>query len=318
MRGAVHLQAAAIAVILAGSAALIGAQTPPAGGRGTVTVEPGRGRGAGTPAPAGAPPAPARGGGGLSAGPNDQPPVDSAAADRARTVWAAECINCHGTQARGTDLGPNLVRSVLVLHDRFGSELAPFLQKGHTMQSGRSSTALDKSQIVDLAHFLRQRVNDGLRGSPLFQPGDVLTGDKSAGQAYFNGAGGCTTCHSTTGNLAGIGGRFSPIDLQQRMLFPVPARGGGPAGRGGRGAAAVSPVTVTVTPASGPAVSGVLVQMDDFAVTLRDESGVQRTFTRSPSVKVAKTVPLQAHYDLLDRLTDKNIHDLVAYLESLK
>jgi hypothetical protein len=187
------------------------------------------------------------------------------------------------------------------------------------MQSGRSSAALTQEQVVDLAHFLRQRINDTLRTSPLFAPGDVLTGNRAAGQAYFNGAGNCSGCHSPTGDLAGIGGRYAPIDLQQRMLFPS---GRGAAGARGRGAAPATAnratVTVAVTPPSGATVSGTLVHMDDFTVTLRDASGIPRTFTRTKDMKVVKTVPLQAHYDLLERISDENMHDLVAYLESLK
>src|SRR5687768_7134245 len=157
-----------------------------------------------TPAPPaggqrqGGPPPPGRGGGGMlaGAGPSDKPVVDAAAADRGRKVWASECIGCHGTQARGGDKGPNLVRSVLVLHDRYGSQLGPFLKKGHTLQSGTPSANLTDAQVQDLAHFLRQKVNDGLRGSPLFQVQNILTGDPKAGAAYFNGEGKCTTCHS--------------------------------------------------------------------------------------------------------------------------
>ena len=105
----------------------------------------------------------------MGAGPADAPYVESALADRGRSVWAGECINCHGTQARGTDNGPNLTRSMVVLRDRYGSELGPFLKKGHKMQSGATSTTLTDDQVVNLAHFLRQRVNDSFRGSPLFQ-----------------------------------------------------------------------------------------------------------------------------------------------------
>jgi cytochrome c oxidase cbb3-type subunit 3 len=77
-------------------------------------------------------------------------------------------------------------------------------------------------------------------------------------------------------------------------------------------------VTVTVTPASGESITGVLVQMDDLVVTLRDASGAQRIIRRSPGVKVVKNDPLKAHHELLETITDKNIHDLVAYLGSLK
>jgi mono/diheme cytochrome c family protein len=277
----------------------------------------------GAPPPAGggrqgAPP-PGRGGGGMlaGAGPSDKPVVDAAAADRGRKTWAGECINCHGTQARGSDNGPNLVRSVVVLRDRYGSVLGPFLKKGHKMQSGASGATLSDTQVQDLAHFLRQRVNDGLRGSPLFQAQNVLTGDAKAGAAFFNGEGQCTTCHSSTGNLAGIGTRLEPIDIQQRFLFPSTGRGGG-RGRGGAAAPNPTVVRVTVTPPGGTAVSGALVQMDDFYVSLRSDDGTQQTIRRVPGTKVDRQDPLAYHIELLDRLSDKNMHDVVAYLETLK
>jgi cytochrome c oxidase cbb3-type subunit III len=103
------------------------------------------------------------------------------------------------------------------------------------------------------------------------------------------------------------------VDLQQRMLFPVPARG---RGAGGRGGGAV--VTVTVAPRAGQPRSGTLLQMDDFYVTLRDASDVTHVVKRSPDVKVTVNDPLQAHHELLDRITDKQMHDLTAYLVTLK
>jgi cytochrome c oxidase cbb3-type subunit 3 len=253
----------------------------------------------------------------MGAGSFDTPVVDSAAADRGRTTYAGECVNCHGATARGTDTAPNLVRSVVVLRDRYGSELGPFLKKSHPMQSGKASATLTDAQVLDLSNFLRQRVNDMLRGSPLFKPGNVLTGDPKAGAAFFNGAGKCSSCHlPTANNLTGIGTRYEPIDIQQRMLFPNAGRGG--RGRGAPGTPSPSAVTVSVSTGSGPPVNGVLVAMDDFIVMLRDSSGVLRTFRRNPSLKVEKNEPLAAHYALLDTITDKQIHDLVAYLESLK
>ena len=154
----------------------------------------------------------------------------------------------------------------------------------------------------------------------MFTVGDILVGDAKAGEAYFNGAGGCATCHTaTTRSLAGIGTRIAtPVDLQQRMLFPG---GAGGRGRGAPAAGAPAPnpnaITVTVTPASGPAISGVLVEQSDFYVTLRDAEGGLRVVPRA-GAKVVITNPLQAHIDLLDRITDKQIHDVVAYLETMK
>ncbi len=286
----------------------LGAQTPqappPPAGRG------GRGGGAGQGVP---PPSRGGGGGGGTAGPADKPLVDFAAADRGKEVWIADCISCHGAQARGTDSGPNLLRSVLMLHDRYGSTIGPFLKKGHPMQSGKPSSSLTDPQITDIAHFLRKQLNDSLRGSALFTVQDIRTGDAKAGAEYFNGAGKCTTCHSPTGDLAGLASRYETVDIQQRMLFP----GGGRGGRRG-GAPPASAVRVTVTPQGQPPVAGVLVFMDDFVVSLQDSTGAHRSFRRTPTLNVEKTNPLAAHHALLDSITDKNIHDLVAYLETLK
>jgi mono/diheme cytochrome c family protein len=256
----------------------------------------------------------------MGAGPADAPFVDAALADRGRTVWAAECINCHGSQARGTENGPNLTRSLVVLRDRYGSELGPFLKRGHTMQGGAAASTLTDEQIIDLAHFLRQRVNDSFRGSPLFRAQNVLVGDAKAGAAFFNVDGKCASCHTpTTLSLAGIGARYEPIDLQQRFLFPGPGRGGRGRGRGAvSGPPPASAVKVTVTTIAGESVTGVLLLLDDFNVSLRDASGAYRTFKRGPGVKVVKDDPLAAHHTLLETLSDKNMHDVVAYLETLK
>ena len=253
------------------------------------------------------------------------PVVDQAAHDRGRALWASHCIDCHGSQARGSDTGPNIIRTKTVNFDRTaeqaGSVLGPFLKAGHPTQSKKPSASFTDEEVVSLANFLRQRVNDTMRGAAVFTVGDIVIGDPKAGDAYFNGEGGCATCHNaTTGSLSGVATRIpEPVDLQQRMLFP----GGGGPGRG-RGAppAGAAPdrnaVTVTITPASGPAVSGVLVEESDFYITVRDTDGTIRTVRRTAGMKVAKTNPLQAHIDLLDRISDKQIHDLVAYLETLK
>ena len=240
------------------------------------------------------------------------PPVDAAAHDRGRALWAGHCIECHGTTARGAT-GPNIIRTKTVNFDRSsftpGSVLAPFLKKGHPTQSGKPSASFTDDEIVGLAHFLRQKVNDTMRSSPLFTVADILIGDRTAGEAYFNGAGGCATCHNaTSNNLFGIRARVATtVDLQQRMLFPMR----------GRGVDNPYAVTVTVTPSSGPVLSGTLVERSDFYVTLRQSDGTIRAVPIT-GAKVVTTNPLQAHIDLLDRISDKQIHDVVAYLETLK
>lgn len=253
------------------------------------------------------------------------PVVDQAAHDRGRALWASHCVECHGSQARGSEKGPNIIRTKTVNYDRTaaqaGSVLGPFLKAGHPTQSGKPSASFTAEEVVGLANFLRQKVNDTMRGSPLFTAGDVLVGDAKAGEAYFKGEGRCATCHTeTTRNLAGIATRIpSPVDLQQRMLFPgAGGRGRGRGGRGGPAAPNPNAVTVSVTPPSGPAMSGVFVEESDFYVTFREADGTIRVVRKTPGTKVVRTNPLQAHVDLLDRITDKQIHDLVAYLETMK
>ena len=269
----------------------------------------------------GAPGASGRGPGPLGAGAADSHVVDDAGAERGKSVYIAECITCHGVKARGgnpnlpgNQQGPDLIRSLVVLHDRYGKEIAPFLAKGHPLQSGRPPSSLKAEDVADLAHFLHQKVYSTLRSGGELQIQNVLTGNPKAGAAYFNGAGKCNTCHSPTGDLKGIGRRYDPPTIQSKFLFPRTV------GFGRRGAASANekPVTVTVTQSNGEVVTGVLVTLDDFNVSLRDSQGGYRSFKITESLKVVKHDPYAMHVALLDQYTDKDIHDIVAYLESLK
>ena len=230
---------------------------------------------------------------------SSRPPVDQAAHDRGRALWASHCIDCHGSQARGSDTGPNIIRSKTVNFDRSaevaGAVLGPFLKAGHPTQSQKASASFTNDEVVALANFLRERVNETMRSSALFTVGDIVVGDAKAGEAFFNGGGGCTTCHNaTTRNLAGVATRIpAPVDLQQRMLFP-----GGGRGRGGRGAARgaapagppapipVNPnaITATITSPSGPTISGVLVEESDFYISVREADGTVRAVRRNWSL----------------------------------
>jgi hypothetical protein len=133
-------------------------------------------------------------------------------------------------------------------------------------------------------------------------PPNVLTGNAEAGRAYFSGAGQCSTCHSPTGDLAGVGRKYNPLDLQQRFLFPRRSK----------------PIQVTVTPSGGQPVTGTLERIDDFSVALRDASGDYRTFSRDKNVNVDVNDPLATHNQLLDAYTDQDMHNVVRYLESLQ
>lgn len=236
------------------------------------------------------------------AGPAERQRIDNPAAERGRLLYTEHCINCHGGTAKGTDRGPDLIRSVVVLRDRLGNGIGPAIRKG-----GPHTAGLTDAQIVDVSHFLHQRVESIAGNRNARGPLNVVTGNAEAGRAYFNGAGKCNTCHSPTGDLAGIATRIPvPVNLQQRFLFPTLPRGG------------PKQVEVTVTSPNGRPVSGTLVRMDTFYVSLRDPSGEYQTVRRGPNVKVDVRDPLAAHHELLDHYTDADMHNVLAYLETLK
>lgn len=244
------------------------------------------------------------------AGATDKQVVDDEAAARGEAVYAAQCIMCHGTHARGSRNGPDLVRSVVILHDRYGSTIGPYLLHEHPTKTPFSLTP---NQMLDLTHFLHQQVGDTLRTGPNNHPLNILVGDATAGKAYFNGAGKCSTCHSPTGDLAHIATRYDPPSLQLKVVFPenraVPLTGS---------SSPRKPVTLTVTTPSGERVTGEPTAIDDFNVSIRDDAGKYHSFARGPGVKVEKHDPYAAHEALLDEYTDQEIHDVVAYLETLK
>jgi mono/diheme cytochrome c family protein len=234
-------------------------------------------------------------------GPYERQRVDVAAATRGRALYAQYCINCHGSTAKGSDRGPDLIRSVVVLRDRLGTGIGPAIAPSATHQA-----ALTASQVVDLSHFLHQRIESIVGNRTARGPLNVLTGDPEEGRRYFNGAGGCSRCHSPGADLKGIAGRVTdPANLQQRFLFPTLRRDG-------------AAVEATVTTPQGAPVTGTIVRMDDFFLSLRDAAGEYHSFTRGPDVAVSVKDPLSAHHDLLDRYTDADMHNLTAYLATLK
>ena len=164
---------------------------------------------------------------------------------------------------------------------------------------------LPQAQLVDLSHFLKQRVEEDSHNRNPAKPPNVLTGNAEAGRQYFNGAGKCNTCHSPAGDLAGIAGRYDPVTLQQRFLFP----------RNGARPAKATQVTITQNAVQ---VTGTLVRIDDFTVQLRDGAGEYRSWNLTPDLKVDVRDPYAVHNELLDRYTDTDMHNIVAYLETLK
>lgn len=242
---------------------------------------------------------------------NVLPNVDASSAERGATLYASSCASCHGKSARGTGSAPDLIRSGVVLHDRFvmlhGKEFPAVLSKPP------HKNPFTDAQLADLSQFLTQSVNNILRSGYSNEPVNMLTGNAKAGEAYFAGEGGCNKCHSVSGDLAGIGKRYSPAALQQKFLFP----NSGFRRRGPQTAAAPVKTQVTVTSPDGQ-LQGALVRLDDFNVTLRDKAGQYHTVERTAKVKVDLMDPFAAHIALLDKYADIDIHNLLAYLVTIQ
>jgi mono/diheme cytochrome c family protein len=237
---------------------------------------------------------------------------DPAAVERGAKTFGTYCAGCHGAAAKGGPGAPNLVRSLLVLDDEKGILIAPVIREGRP-DKGMPKLPLSEGQIADIVAWLHVRTYQaGHRTTYVFK--DVLTGDPKQGAAFFSGAGGCSSCHSPFKDLAGIGKKYDPLALQSRWLYPRSARRGGSAAD----AAKLAP-KVTVTLASGEKVTGSLDRIDDFVVSLRDsENGFRSIERNGDSPKVEIDDPLQKHSEMLGKYTDADIHNMTAYLASLK
>jgi mono/diheme cytochrome c family protein len=240
---------------------------------------------------------------------------DPAAVERGAVLFKANCGGCHGQSGRGGPGAPDLIRSIVVLDDEKGILIAPVIRNGRPEQ-GMPKSSLGDREIADIVAWLHvQTWAAGHRSSYAFQ--DVLTGDPRKGEAYFNTS--CGSCHSATGDLKGIGARYDAFSLQARWLQP---RGRARSRRGGKDEQPTSSraaIEVTVTLPDGKPVSGVLDRIDDFSVSLHDAAGEYYSFLREGDVpKVEIHDPLRGHNELLRKYTDPDIHNVTAYLASLK
>ena len=243
------------------------------------------------------------------------PPADKDAAARGQKLFVANCAFCHGTNANGGNGGPDLVRSVLVLHDKgTGNEIGPVIKNGRPGK-GMPAFPLTDAQIHDIAQFLLQR-HQAASNRMAYQIQNIVTGDAKAGEAYFNTH--CTECHSATGDLAHIGSKYSdPVALQQRFLYPREERWPGAPGPPPDPRAEK---TVTLKLPDGQTVEGKLDHIDDFSVALTDAAGQHRSFLldQTPGVQVTVHDPLAEHAKLLTQYTNADMHNILAYLETLK
>ena len=233
---------------------------------------------------------------------------------RGKTLYEIHCRLCHGADLRGGEQGgSNLLRSAVALNDQSGELLEPVIREGRKNPGLPSMPAnnLSTDEIRAIAEYIHSVLALGQRqGGP--PPGppvtlNVLVGDANAGRVYFDAK--CAGCHSATGDLRGIASRMtSAIQLQNAWVT------GGTGGRGG-----TTPVTATVTLSSGQKFEGRVIRSDEFIIAVGLADGTSRSFRRDGDVpKVELHNPRAGHMKLLPVYTDKDIHDVTAYLVTLK
>jgi mono/diheme cytochrome c family protein len=240
--------------------------------------------------------------GAFSSRQDSSPAHASAQAELGASLFRQNCAFCHGQDAGGGESGPDLTQSRLVSHDVAGSKISEVLRDGRP-EKGMPSFNFSESEVANIAAFLHRehaaaRMKNGNRRGVAVA--DLQTGSVTAGKQYFNGAGGCASCHSPTGDLAGIASRYQGLQLEKQMLYPQDAKS-----------------DVAVISSSGQKTTGTLAYLDEFTVGLWDANGTYHSWLNS-NVHYSVSSPADAHIALLSKYSDADIHNLMAYLQALR
>lgn len=226
-------------------------------------------------------------------------PASSALLAQGKAEFLARCGFCHAPDATGAS-GPDLTRSLLVRKDANGNLIAPVILNGRP-DKGMPAFQFSQAQIASIVLFLHARATQELFSFGMPENYRFETGDATRGKAFFFGNGHCNTCHSPEDDLKGIASKYPPLTLMASIAYPQ---------------GTVDRTAEVITP-SGATISGRLVHLDEFTVSIRDNAGWVHSWDRS-AVKLEVRDPLAAHRRLLPRYTDAELHDLFAYLETLK
>jgi cytochrome c oxidase cbb3-type subunit 3 len=227
------------------------------------------------------------------------PAPDLPAAKRGDPLFKENCAACHGATARGAQ-GPNLIRSVLVLHDEKGEEIGQVIKNGRPQGGMPAFANLTDAQIYDISAYIHLQVELAANRSLYTHSNTLTSGDPAKGKDFFTAN--CASCHSASGDLAKIGAKYpQPPAMLVRFAWP--------ASRGPRQA--------TVTTPSGEKLTGTLTHYDDFETTLKSATGASTTWPTT-TVKVEIPDKLAGHRDLLPRYSDDDLHNLTQYLVTLK
>jgi cytochrome c oxidase cbb3-type subunit 3 len=234
-------------------------------------------------------------------------PANASGLTAGKAVFQQNCSFCHGRDGSGAS-GPDLIRSTLVSHDVDGDLIGQVVHNGR-LEKGMPAFQLPDDQVHQIAEFLHAQAKLASTVAsriPTEYPLEkLLVGNSEAGKSYFNGAGKCAQCHSSAGDFAHIASKYKPLELQSRIAFPYGAK-----------------PTASVTDSSGHRFTGDVVYSDEFLITVQCSDGTLRTWNRQTANRGAAKIeihdPLAAHVALLTQYTDADIHNLFAYLETLK
>ena len=218
------------------------------------------------------------------------------------SLFQQNCSFCHGRDAMGGESGPDLTSSRLVRTDIAGDKISEVVRNG-VAGTKMPAFAFSNQEMASVVAFIHDRASKAA-SAPGQRRGvdvaDLQTGNAEAGKRYFDGVGGCVKCHSATGDLAGIASRLEGLQLEEQMLYPRNAKS-----------------RVTVTPPAGEQVSGVVEYQDEFTIGLRDGNGVYHSWPTS-AVKYVVDSPVDAHIEQFSKYTDADIHNLMAYIQTLQ
>jgi cytochrome c oxidase cbb3-type subunit 3 len=219
------------------------------------------------------------------------------------SLFQQNCAFCHGRDAGGGETGPDLTRSKLVSSDKNGENIGDVVRNGRADKGMPRFSSLADPEVMSLVAFIHSQQDKAMSQSGKrkgVDVSDLQTGNAEAGKQYFNGAGGCSKCHSPTGDLAGIANRYQGLQLEQRMLYPRNTKS-----------------KVTVTTAPGKTITGTVAYIDEFTIALTDAEGIYHSWPTA-KVKFIVDAPVKAHIEQFPKYTDDDVHNLMAYVQTLR
>ncbi len=239
-------------------------------------------------------------------------PEDPAEVARGKTIYGLSCQACHGADLRGGDMGgPNLLRSQVAMTDQHGENITPIIH-GARQAQGMPNIGLNDADANAVAAYVRSEIggiqNQGMPPGEL-KPLNIVVGNAAHGQAFVEAH--CAACHTGETRLDHIAAKYAdPKLLQARWIT---------GGRSGSAGAPGTRTSATVTTPSGQNVTGTLLHIDDFLVSLQLPDGTEQSFRRTGTQpNVAVHDPMEAHRSMMATLSDSDMHDVTAYLVTLK